>query len=54
MINTNLNILILYLLSLNAISVRSHLLDLLHLQYRFIHKFLVLTPILMVLEPTIS
>jgi hypothetical protein len=44
MININSNILIKYLLSLNAISVRSHLLDLLRLKYRFIHKFANLTP----------
>jgi hypothetical protein len=37
------------MLSLNAISVRSHLLDLLRLKYRFIHKFFVLTLILIVL-----
>jgi hypothetical protein len=54
MINTNSNILIYYLLSLNAISVRSHLLDLLRLKYRFIPKFFVLASILMVLEPMIS
>jgi hypothetical protein len=42
------------MLNLNAISVKSYLLDLLHLKYRFIHKFFVLTPILLVLEPTMS
>jgi hypothetical protein len=54
MININSNILIEHLLSLNAVSFRSHLLDLLRLKYRFIHKFFVLAPILMILEPTLS
>jgi hypothetical protein len=33
--------------------VKPYLLDLLRLKYCFIHKFSFLTPILMVLEPTI-